>query len=137
MPGSWTVRPSPDGKWRHDWVETEPNPAPPITIGWTTWHLIWWWSGVIAAIRNEMPAAHSEVFWPGSADTVRHRLEALSMEWADILSKLNDSDLDRPLAYPWAEPQPLSHALAWANSELMKNVAEIGCIRHLFEASHR
>jgi hypothetical protein len=52
------------------------------------------------------------------------------------LHKLVADDLARPLAYPWPEPRPLRLALAWANAELMKNVAEIGCVRHLFEAQH-
>jgi hypothetical protein len=63
------------------------------------------------------------------------RLEALSTEWSDVLSRLDDSDLERPLTYPWREPRPLRLALAWANGELMKNVAEIGYVRLLFEAS--
>ena len=63
------------------------------------------------------------------------RFETLSIGWSDELSRLGENDLDRPLAYPWSEPRALSLALAWVNSELMKNVAEIGCLRHHFEAS--
>ncbi|SDX68728.1 hypothetical protein SAMN05661080_00847 [Modestobacter sp. DSM 44400] len=44
-------------------------------------------------------------------------------------------DLDRPFAFPWPEPRPFVFAAAWANSELMKNVAEIGVIRHQYLAS--
>jgi DinB superfamily len=134
-PGCWTVRQSKDGRWRPDWADVEPDPPPSTTIGWLTWHLIWWWSGLLAAIRGETPAAHHEVDWPGSADAVVRRLEALSSEWSDVLSRLDDGDLERPLAYPWREPRPLRLALAWANSELMKNVAEIGYVGLLFEAS--
>jgi hypothetical protein len=72
---------------------------------------------------------------PGGADAVERRLEALSTEWSDVLSRLNDGDLERPLAYPWREPRPLRLVLAWANAELMKNVAEIGYVRLLFAAS--
>ncbi len=133
--GSWTVRQSADGRWRPDWADAEPDPPPPTTIAWLTWHLIWWWSGLLAAVRAETPAAHHEVDWPGSADAVVRRLEVLSSEWSDVLSRLDDGDLERPLAYPWREPRPLRLALAWANSELMKNVAEIGYVRLLFEAS--
>lgn len=136
-PGSWTVRPSSDGSWRPDWADTEPNPAPPTTIGWLTWHLIWWWSGLVAAVRGETPAGHHEVEWPGSAAAVVRRLELLSAEWSEMLAQLDEGDLERPLAYPWREPRALRVALAWANSELMKNVAEIGYVRHLFEASRQ
>lgn len=134
-PGSWNVRHSADGLWRPDWVVPEPDPAPTVTIGWLTGHIVWWWSGLLAAIHDETPAAHDEVYWPGSAAAVRHRLETLATAWSEQLSELDDCDLDRPFAYPWQEPRPLRLALAWANSELMKNVAEIGYARHLFEAS--
>lgn len=136
-PGSWTVRRAADGQWRPDWAVPEPDPAPPVTIGWLTWHMTWWWSGVLAALHDETPPARSDVLWPGGADAVRRRLETLSAEWASALSGLDDADLDRPIAYPWPEPRPLSLALAWANSELMKNVAEIGFVRDLFEAFRR
>jgi hypothetical protein len=136
-PHSWTVRPDADGTWRADWADAEPDPTPTATIGWLTWHLLWWWSGLLSATREETPLAHHEVAWPGStADTVQ-RLEALSTEWADVLSSLKDGDLERPFAYPWTEPRPLRIALAWANVELMKNIAEIGYVRILFEASRQ
>ncbi len=88
---------------------------------------------MLAATRGEKPAAYHEVAWPGSAAAVVQRLEALSAEWAAVLDSLEESDLERPLAYPWSEPRPLRLALAWANSELMKNVAEMGCVRRAFE----
>jgi hypothetical protein len=135
-PGCWTVRKSVDGAWRPDWSDSEPNPAPPTSIGWLTWHLIWWWSGLLGAIRNEAPLAREAAVWPGSAAAVVQQLEALSAAWSDVLSELDESDLERPIAHPWKEPRPLRIALAWANSELMKNVAEIGCVRHLYDASH-
>jgi hypothetical protein len=134
-PHSWTVRHSTDGNWRADWADSEPDPVPTATIGWFTWHILWWWSGLIAAMRNEAPPPHQVVYWPGNADAVRRQLELLSTEWAEILSRLVDEDLDRPFAYPWSEPRPLRYALAWCNSELMKNVAELGYVRLLFEAS--
>ncbi|MGQ0742423.1 MAG: DinB family protein [Alphaproteobacteria bacterium] len=136
-PGSWTVRRAADGKWVHDWAEVEPDPAPPVTIGWVTWQMIWWWSGLLAAMRGEKPAAHYEIAWPGSASSVVRRLEGLAAEWEEVLAKLTADELEKPLAYPWSEPKPLRLTIAWANSELMKNVAEIGSLRHLYEASRR
>jgi hypothetical protein len=44
---SWTVRPDADGRWMADWVEPEPWPMPPTSLGWILWHAIWWWSMVI------------------------------------------------------------------------------------------
>ena len=133
-PNSWSVRPSPDGKWRPDWADAEPDPAPATTIGWLTWHLIWWWSGASRAVRRQASVPRESVFWPGSADGVRQSLEALSREWSAMLDGLTDADLEQPFAHPWTEPRPFRIALAWANAELMKNVAEIGAVRHLYEA---
>jgi hypothetical protein len=39
------------------------------------------------------------------------------------------------IAYPWSDPRPARYTLAWVNAELMKNVAEIGAVRHLWAAS--
>lgn len=49
--------------------------------------------------------------------------------WRLAESELSAADLDRPVSWPWTEPRPLGMALAWANSEAMKNVAEIGYAR--------
>lgn len=136
-PGSWSVRPAADGRWRPDWSEGEPDPAPPTTIGWLTWHLIWWWSSVLAAARDEAIPPREQVTWPGSAAAAVSRLQDLSAQWSALLGRLEARDLERPLAYPWAEKRPLRLALAWANAELMKNIAEIGYARHLYEASRR
>src|SRR5690606_3338317 len=136
-PGCWTVRPGQDGVWRPDWADTEPDPAPPLSIGWLTWHLIWWWSGLLAAVRNQPPPGPHDVPWPGSARAVIDRLDSLASTWSGLLDAFQEGDLERPLAHPWPEPRPLRIALAWANSELMKNVAEIGNARLTYEAINR
>jgi hypothetical protein len=133
-PGAWTVRRSEDGNWRPDWSESEPDPAPPVTIGWLTWHWIWWWSSLLAALQNEPRTPREQTLWPGSAEAVRARLDLIAAAGRAALASLREEDLARPLAYPWPEPRPLARALAWANMEMMKNVAEIGVVRHLFEA---
>lgn len=135
--GSWTVRLSTDGNWRPDWADSEPDPVPTVTIGWLTWHIIWWWSGLLAAVRNQATVPRQEVFWPGSAEAVRRELTALSTAWTGVLSGFDPDELDRPFSHPWTEPRPISYAFAWCNSELMKNVAEIGYIRLLHESSQR
>ena len=133
-PGSWNVRLSAAGVWTHDWQVPEPDPAPPTTIGWLTWQMIWWWSGLLEAVHGGTPAPQEAVDWPGSAKATVERLEALSKEWAEFLNGLTEADLERPLAYPWSEARPLRTAIAWANSELIKNVAEIGVLHHLYQA---
>jgi hypothetical protein len=133
-PGSWTVRPGPDGRWRPDWAEPEPDPVPTTTIGWLSWHLTWWWSTVLAHATGAAVPARTEVYWPGSAEATVAGLHRLHDGWAAVLA---DADLDVPIGYPWPAPRPLAQAAAWANQELMKNVAELGQLRDLHRALSR
>jgi hypothetical protein len=52
-PGASTVRQEIGGAWRPDWSDEAPNPAPTVTIGWLTWHVIWWWSSVLSAAEDK------------------------------------------------------------------------------------
>ena len=133
-PGSWTVRKSVDGQWRPDWSDAEPDPAPPVTIAWLTWQMIWWWSSALTATFTHPLPARESIAWPGSAEATVLHLDVLSRQWTAMLAALRDGDLKRPVAYPWPEQRPLRLMLAWANVELAKNIAEIGTVRHLFEA---
>lgn len=134
VPGAWTVRRAADGAWRPDFSAVEPEPPPVVTIGWLTWHLVWWWTGALASARGERVPTHEELAWPGSAQAVREGIATLAREWREALGSLTDADLERPVAWPWPEPQPLRLLLAWVNTELAKNVAEIGVVRHLYLA---
>jgi hypothetical protein len=130
----WTVRKSVDGQWRPDWSDPEPDPAPAVTIGWLTWQMIWWWSSALTAALSHPVPPRESIVWPGSAEATVKHLDALSREWAAMLSALRNGDLARPVAHPWPEPRPLRLMLAWANVELAKNIAEIGTVRHLYGA---
>lgn len=135
-PGSWTVRQGADGRWRPDLLIPEPEPAPAVTVGWLTWQIVWWQTGLLTAVRGKHPPTPEEIFWPGSAAAVRDKLEANSAAWLELLDSFSDEDWERPLAYPWPNPRPLRFAVAWANSELMKNIAEIGLLRHLYSVKN-
>src|SRR5438045_6334311 len=119
VPQCWSVHRSGDGAWHADWAEKEPDPLPAMSIGWISWHLTWWWSGLIAAVKGEKPLPHDQVAWPGSSQAAVQHLRKLSTEWSQALSNFGESDLEHPLAYPWPEPRPLKFALAWATSALM------------------
>ena len=55
-PDCWTVRKGSTGFWSADWVEPEPDPAPVSTIGWTSWHIGWWWTEASAHLNGDVPA---------------------------------------------------------------------------------
>lgn len=132
-PLALTVRPDAFGRWRPDWPETEPDPPQTASVGWLTWHLIWWWTEVSAVLAGQQAAGRAGVDWPGSAAAAVGRLRALAVGWNQLLD--SDPDLDVPIAYPWSDPRPARYTLAWVNAELMKNVAEIGAVHHLWAAS--
>ncbi|MGK8508382.1 DinB family protein [Nocardia asiatica] len=134
---TWTVRPDPDGVWRPDWADTEPDPVPVPTIGWLTWHIGWWWGTAIDHTEGRTPPAREDVHWPGDGVAALACLRDLHAEWVRVLDALTETDLDRASAYPWPADAGLTiaHLAAWVNAELMKNVAEIGHLRMLRAAS--
>lgn len=136
-PGAWTVWQGEDGLWRPDWAGEEPDPAPAATIAWLSWHLIWWLSDLMASIREQPRTPPEQCFWPGSAQATAERVQSLLGQWEATLESLQASALTKPANYPWPEPRELRQVIALANVELTKNVAEIGTLRHAFEASRR
>ena len=134
-PDSWTVRRAADGAWVADWAEPEPaNPSPP-SVGWLTWHIVWWWSSCLSVLAGRPPASHADVAWPGSAQGVVTELRRLASEWDAATRGLTTEELNRPAAFPWPEERPLIYLVAWVPVELMKNIAEIGVVTNMH--SHR
>lgn len=132
----WTVRRNADGVWVPDWAETEPDPVPVPTIGWLSWHIGWWWSTAADHARGRTPRERTEIVWPGEGAAVEW-LRGLREEWVVVLDRLTDAELDATAPFPWqGDPaHTVADMVAWVNSELMKNVAEIGQLRMLRAAS--
>lgn len=125
---AWTVRPDPNGVWRADWSETEPEPIPVPTIAWLTWHVDWWWSSAINHLTGEPACAPGALAWPGEGAAAVARLRRLADRWREVLA---DVDPNAPSAFPWGEDSghTVAHTALWVNVELTKNVAEIGQLR--------
>ena len=51
-PGAYTVRRDSLNRWRADWNDAEPDQALPVTIGWVTWHIVWWWDELLRRCLN-------------------------------------------------------------------------------------
>ncbi|APU14923.1 MULTISPECIES: DinB family protein [Actinoalloteichus] len=133
----WTMRPDADGGWVADFAEVEPDPVPVPTIAWLTWHVGWWWSVTIDHAQGRTPRDRTEIAWPGPGAPTIDWLRGLRDEWAVVSDRLTDADLDAPAPFPWRDSPELTvaHMLAWVNTELTKNVAEIGQLRLLRAAS--
>lgn len=136
-PLCWTVRRSPDGTWRPDWADSEPDPVPVPTIAWLTWHIGWWWGVTLDHAQGRPPRDRTLVTWPGEGAPTITWLYDLRTQWLTVLDDVTDTELDAPAPFPWpdAPDRTVADMLAWANAELMKNAAEIGQLRMLRAAS--
>ncbi|MCT7660108.1 DinB family protein [Mycobacterium deserti] len=115
----WTVRPDTDGVWRPDFADTEPDPIPVPTVGWLTWHIIWWWSATIDRVTGAIPRGPDEVAWPGDGAAAVQQIRDLAAQWRDHLAALGSEHTRTAL---------------WLNVELTKNISEIGQLRLLHAA---
>ncbi|KUI40261.1 DinB family protein [Mycobacterium sp. GA-2829] len=132
----WTVRPDASGRWWPDWSDEEPDPIPVPTIGWLTWHIIWWWSVTLAHLDGEAVPDRTEVSWPGGAAAVQ-RIRELAAGWRAALRRLDAADLEAAAEFPWGPDSghTVADAVLWLHVELTKNVAEIGQLRLLHAVS--
>lgn len=134
-PGAWTVRRTTDGTWHSDWVEPEPDPPPTATVGWVTWHLDMWWSMVYDHSFDTGTLRPERVQWAGDAAAATARIQHRHERWSVALSDLSEADLDSAdrTRWPYRDGRPFAHVVGWVNLELMKNAAEIGQLRRIFQ----
>lgn len=139
VPSCWTVRADATGFWRPDWEVPEPDPVPPPTAAWITWHWGWWWTVATAHLEGGTPPDREDVGWPGDAAGTAAWLAGLHARWVTLLGRLDEPALDAPAAFPWPSEAGRTTAdlLAWANVEMMKNVAELGQLTMLHAAARR
>lgn len=128
----WTMHLDDAGRWIPDWADVEPDPIPVPTMAWVSWHLGWWWSATVDHLTGRPVRSREDAQWPGPDGAVAW-LRGLHAAWLGVLGDLTVVRLDEPSAFPWPSDAGLTVAdqLAWANGELMKNIAEIGQLRLL------
>ncbi|MGV3621744.1 MAG: DinB family protein [Archangium sp.] len=123
----------PDGSWSADWPDREGYDIGPSSIGWITWHMVFWWASVLDHSFGSGKLTRDVVEWPGSAKAVVEKLDDLQAEWRAHLNRLNDEDLRDTKRTKWPfTDKPFADVVGWLNVELMKNAAELGYARFLF-----
>ncbi|BBX37832.1 hypothetical protein MMAG44476_16310 [Mycolicibacterium mageritense DSM 44476 = CIP 104973] len=132
----WTVHQDAAGRWWPDWADTEPEPIPVPTIGWLTWHVVFWWSTALAHLNGEQPPARTEIDWPPKSAAVE-RIRSLAAQWRTLLTSLPPADLGAAAEFPWGPDagRRVGDTVLWLHVELTKNAAEIGQLRLLRAAS--
>mgnify|MGYP001244314472 CR=1 FL=1 len=134
----WTVRRRSDGRWHVD----PPGPATSAvvtSIGWSIWHVGYWWSQTYVDTFGSGPRRRpEEVCWPGDADLAVEWLSRLATRWTRALESLDDADLESTARSAWflRGTRPLGYLLAWTNLELTRSATEIGAIRRLYACRH-
>jgi DinB superfamily len=122
-----------DVRWRADWPDRETYDIGPPSIAWLTWHVVFWWSMTLNHACGDGALRREEIAWPGDADSVRASLRQLAGEWRTIVVQLTDADLQSATRTKWPfADRPFSDVVAWVNTELTKNAAEIGYARFLY-----
>ncbi|GAA2564038.1 DinB family protein [Mycolicibacterium diernhoferi] len=126
----WTMHRDAAGSWYPDWAETEPDPIPVPTVGWLTWHIIYWWSAAADELTGRPARPPGEIGWPGPMNSVR-AIRSLCDRWRQILATLSHDDLGAPCAFPWGPGggRTVADTVLWLNIELTKNGSEIGALR--------
>lgn len=126
------VHRGPDGRWRADWPEHEGYDIGPASLGWLSWHLIFWWRMVLDHSFGDGRLVKEDVLWPGSAIGVRAEVDALQARWVAAVDALSEADLASDALTRWPfTGRPFADVVAWANTELTKSAAEMGYVLFL------
>ena len=121
------------GIWVADWPSEETYNIGPASIGWTTWHMLFWWTNAVRSFNQEPPLGQQDIIWPGSAERARQEIEKLHRQWRELLLAKDDQELSLIQRNSWPIPESSGYRIvAWLNLELMKNAAELGAMRFAY-----
>lgn len=77
-----------------------------------------------------------DIEWPGSVKRAVEKIDSLHSRWIKVLSNLTLEQLQSKQYTKWPFSKRCFYDLAlWINTELMKNVSEIGYGRYLYAIS--
>lgn len=127
-----------DGAWHADWPESEGYDLGPSSIGWITWHMVFWWASVLDHSFGAGTLERPQIHWPGSAHAAIARIRELQGTWRTEVERLTDDDLRATTRTRWPfSGKPFADVIGWLTVELTKNAAELGYARFLYAARSR
>jgi len=143
-PGSWSVRPGPDGMPVPDaeaWDPVGDQVTPPRTLAWSIGHL----GAGVGERADWLTGSHSltaaDFVWPLTAAEGVVAMNAGLSAWRDGLGTMTDADLDtigRSAYLQGLDPTlPLIEIVWWVNKELLFHAGEIWLARDLYAALGR
>lgn len=129
----WTVVKGENGEWTGEVVIPEPTPLPNVTIVWIMWHIEWWWSTIIAVLDQKANVSLTEYQWSGTLADSLALLRRFAEMWKTRLASMTPAESEREVAFLGGRAKTVAEHSAWVNSELMKNISEIGVLKSLYQ----
>jgi len=133
VPGCWTVRPLPDGRWTVDYEQPDPVPPPFTTIGWRLVHV-----AGCKIMYHEYAFGPARLTWdevdlPHTAATAIAQLEeGQALLRADLDSLADDAALDELRLTNWGERWPTWQIFWIMTFHDLHHGGEIACLRDLY-----
>jgi hypothetical protein len=138
VPGAWSVRQGPDGRWQLDGGGgggPAPDPVPVTTIAWRLGHLGGLCLGGFADRRFGSGALRPrQLEFPSEAGMVEEFLDQHFETWRGGLVDLTEEGWDEPLGESWgpyAEANTIDLALHVLD-EVVHHGGEVGVLRDLY-----
>jgi uncharacterized damage-inducible protein DinB len=132
VPGAWTIRQLPDGRWDADYAEPDPDPPPFTTIGWRLVHV-----ATCKVIYHDHAFGRGEMNWatldhPHTPGQALAMLEDGHRLLTEDLANLDDGGLDADVATNWGERWPAWRIFWTMIDHDSHHGGEIGALRDLY-----
>jgi uncharacterized damage-inducible protein DinB len=132
VPGAWTVRQLPDGRWDADYEEPDPDPSPFTTIGWRLVHV-----ATCKVVYHDHAFGPGKMSWatldhPHTTEQAIGMLEEGQRLLTEDLANLDDAGLDVEVATNWGEQWPAWRIFWTMIDHDSHHGGEIGALRDLY-----
>ncbi|MEZ6011135.1 MAG: DinB family protein [Hyphomonas sp.] len=123
------------GRWKPDWPDRETYDLGPPSIGWITWHALYWTGTAMDRAFGEGALTQDDIDWTDDTTALCAGLRQNVQAWLAALEAEPESAWQETnrVHWPFAD-KTLADLAAWWNLELMKAAAEIGQLRFLYAA---
>ncbi|MEP7025360.1 MAG: DinB family protein [Actinomycetota bacterium] len=146
VPGSWSIRKQPDGRYLPDMGYPEPDPPPLTTIAWRMMHIgaeclynranAFFGDGDAPGDATMFDRRFLPSSLPGTADEAIAFMDEAYRRWHTGITSLTEEQLRAPLGPMGAgfADDPMAGLVVHISREVMHHGGEIGALRDLYRA---
>jgi hypothetical protein len=134
VPDAWTVR-DVDGRWRADWVDPEPEPAPVTTIAWRLWHIAsTCLASYVSPPLGEWPLPVTGREWFGEVEPALAAMDTAYATFRERITALGEEGIWTKLGPAWGPfaDDTWAALVVHAQDELAHHGGEIALLRDLY-----